>query len=148
MGTAERRYKIMKTMCRRRYETILHLCSHLYKEATTVPWIKMKRDMTFYKYCDIYMLISEMSNDDLCNLIFAANENGLEKEFSYCLNSINCFFKSLNSELILYISGRKHEDLNEVISPSEKTIYRYTEYDVIKRFFTKDRLKLLSEVVI
>jgi predicted DNA-binding transcriptional regulator YafY len=27
MGTAERRYKIMKTMCRRRYETIRNLAS-------------------------------------------------------------------------------------------------------------------------
>lgn len=136
----------IRTLCQEDF--ILHLCSHLYKEATTVPWIKMKRDMTFYKYCDIYMLIREMNDEDLHNLILAANENGLEKELSYCLNSINGFFKSLNSDLILYISQRQNEDLNEVISPEEKTIYRYTEHDVIKRFFTKDRLKLLSEVVI
>ena len=27
----------------------IHLCTHLYKEATTLAWIKMHRDMTLYK---------------------------------------------------------------------------------------------------
>ena len=35
----------------------IHLCSHLYKEATTLPWVEMKRDMTLYKFADIYMLL-------------------------------------------------------------------------------------------
>ena len=37
----------------------IHLCAHLYKEATTLPWIEMHRDMTLYKYCDIHMMLEE-----------------------------------------------------------------------------------------
>ena len=124
---------------------LLHLCAHLYKEATTVPWIKMKRDMTFYKYCDIYMLISEMSEDEQDKLIAVAKSMDLEKEFSYCLNSINTFFDMPNSNLKFFITERNNEDLNDVIAPMDKKTLRYTEHDVGKRFFAKDRRKLLKE---
>ena len=126
----------------------LHLCAHLYKEATTVPWIRMKRDMTFYKYCDIYMLINEMSDEEQNRLIVATMEGGLEKELSYCLNSINSFFTLPNGKLKEYISNRQSDDLNYVIAPTEKKIYRYSEKNVVKRFFANNRTKLLSEVVI
>ena len=47
----------------------LHLCAHLYKEATTLPWIEMHRDMTLYKYCDIYIIpyIEGMTLEDATN---------------------------------------------------------------------------------
>ena len=46
----------------RRDDFFIHLCAHLYKEATTLPWVEMRRDMTLYKYCDIYMLLNNASN--------------------------------------------------------------------------------------
>ena len=127
---------------------MLHLCAHLYKEATTVPWMKMKRDMTFYKYSDIYMLIREMDDEAQSKLITAANESGFEKELAYCLNSINSFFKMPDGRLTEYIEGRENDDLNYVIEPAEKKLYKYTENDVVKRFFSKDRMKLISEVTV
>ena len=118
---------------------LLHLCAHLYKEATTVPWIRMKRDMTFYKYCDIYALLHDFSYEQLDELLDRARELCLEKELAYCLNSINAFFGTKYS-----VCFDKNE-LNDVVAPSEKKIYRYIEDDPAKRFFTKDRFKLLSE---
>ncbi len=135
----------VRTLCPEDF--LLHLCAHLYKEATTVPWIKVKRDMTFYKYADIYMLISEMDEKGQTNLILAAKEHCLEKELTYCLNSINTFFDIDAKTLIGYLSERKNSDLNEVIAPAEKKLYYYTENDVLKRFFAKDRMKLLKEVI-
>ena len=126
----------------------LHLCAHLYKEATTIPWIRMKRDMTFYKYSDIYMLISEMSDEAQDRLIAEARESGLEKELSYCLNGINGFFALPDGKLMGYVKERCNDDLNDVIAPTEKKLYRYSERDVVKRFFAKDRMKLLSEVTV
>ena len=107
--TVNVRNSIIRTLCPEDF--LLHLCAHLYKEATTVPWIRMKRDMTFYKYCDIYMLISEMNEDEQNSLLAAANENGLEKELSYCLNSINSFFDMPDSNLMGYIGERNNDDL-------------------------------------
>lgn len=43
----------------RHEDFFVHLCSHLYKEATTLPWVEMMRDMTLYKYCDMYMLLND-----------------------------------------------------------------------------------------
>lgn len=124
----------------------LHLCAHLYKEATTLPWIEMKRDMTFYKYSDIYMLISEMSDEQQDKIICRVKESGFEKELAYCLNSINSFFGMPNGKLLEYVNNGYNEALNCVIAPTGKRIYCYKEADVIKRFFAKDRIKLLSEV--
>ncbi len=136
----------VRTLCPEDF--FLHLCAHLYKEATTVPWIRMKRDMTFYKYSDIYMLINEMNDEAQDKLILAAQESGLEKELAYCLNSINNFFKLPDEDLMRYIKERCNDDLNDVIAPTEKKVYRYNEKDVVKRFFAKDRMKLLSEAVV
>lgn len=134
----------IRTLCDEDF--FLHLCAHLYKEATTVPWIRMKRDMTFYKYTDIYMLINELNDEQQEMLIHAAKENGLEKEFAYCINSINSFFNMSDNMLMQYIKSRNNADLEYVVAPSEKKLYRYTEKDVVKRFFAKDRMKLLEEV--
>ena len=135
----------VRTLCPEDF--MLHLCAHLYKEATTVPWIRMKRDMTFYKYSDIYMLINEMSDDEQSKLIATAKESGLEKELSYCLNSIYSFFDIPTGKLMNYIEERDNDDLDCVISPAENKLYCYIEKDVSKRFFAKDRMKLLEEVI-
>lgn len=134
----------VRTLCADDF--LIHLCAHLYKEATTVPWIKMKRDMTFYKYSDIYMLVNEMSDEAQKNLIAKAKEKGLEKELAYCINSINSFFDVSATTLVEYMNNRDNSDLNYVIAPTENKLYFYTEKDIAKRFFTKDRTKLLSEV--
>ena len=135
----------VRTLCFEDF--FLHLCSHLYKEATTVPWIRMKRDMTFYKYADIYMLISEMSDGDQDKLICTAKEKGLETELDYCLNSINEFYKMPEGKLMSYVRERYGDNLNYVIAPTEKKLYSYTEKDVVKRFFAQDRMRLLVEAV-
>lgn len=134
----------IRTLCPEDF--LLHLCAHLYKEATTLPWIKMKRDMTFYKYSDIYMLTNEMNDAMQNSLIITAEESGLEKELAYCLNSINSFFDMPIGNLMNYVKQRDNDDLNCVIAPKENKIYCYNEKDVFKRFFAKDRTKLLEEV--
>ena len=49
----------------------------------------------------------------------------------------------LFEDLYLY----KNYDLSEVIAPTEKKVYRYVERNVKKRFFSKDRMSLLKEVI-
>ena len=133
----------VRTLCPEDF--MLHLCAHLYKEATTIPWIRMRRDMTFYKYTDIYMLINEMNDEEQNSLIASAKESGLEKELAYCLNSINSFFEMPAGKLMNYIKERDNDDLSFVIAPAENKLYCYTEKNVSKRFFAKDRIKLLEE---
>lgn len=128
------------------YDFLLHLCAHLYKEATTIPWIRMKRDMTFYKYCDIYGLLHEYSKKQMDELLGVAKARGLERELVYCLYSIKKFFGVGSLKCGKHICDPHHWNLDEVIAPSEKKIYRYKESDPRKRFFVKERMKLLREV--
>lgn len=124
---------------------LLHLCSHLYKEATTVPWIRMKRDMTLYKYCDIYGLLTDFQKEDYAKLLDRVKTAQMEQEFLYCMDSIESLFgfSCLASYEDLHL--HKSFDLAEVIAPTEKKLYHYTERDVKKRFFVRDRMSLLEE---
>ena len=122
---------------------LLYLCVHLYKEATTLPWIRMKRDMTFYKYCDIYALLQNY-NGKHNEIIERSKANGMERELAYCIKSIESFFDTRYEdfdELLNSIDG-----LDVVIAPQEKKIYRYKESIPVNRFFAKDRIKLLEEI--
>lgn len=126
---------------------ILHLCAHLYKEATTVPWIRMKRDMTLYKYCDIYGLLMDFKREDFDLLFDRVKNMQMEKEFLYCMDSVESLFGLSCSVPFEGLYLYKNYDLAEVIAPTEKKVYRYVERNVKKRFFTKDRMSLLEEVI-
>ena len=134
----------IRTLCEKDF--ILHLCAHLYKEATTVPWIRMKRDMTFYKFCDVYMMTFNMDEAQLEALILYADGMKMEKELMYCLNAVKQFFDISNHAIDTALSKYDRRLLDEVAAPTEKKAYCYEEPDIVKRFFTKDRMKLLREV--
>ena len=128
------------------HDFLLHLCAHLYKEATTVPWIRMKRDMTFYKYCDIYALLTDFTEDDLERLYKRAVTLHVQHELLYCLNSIKYLFREHISDKLSDLKIETDLDFAEVIAPTEMKTYRYTEKDVTKRFFHKNRFELMKEV--
>ena len=124
---------------------LLHLCAHLYKEATTVPWIRMKRDMTFYKYEDIYGLLMDLKEADYNNLMLRAEQYNMKSEVFYCIKSIESLF-NLPIFVSFQLTGAELNALNEVVAPAEKKMYWYTESNISKRFFEKDRMKLLEVV--
>jgi len=128
-----------------RYDFILHLSSHLYKEATTVPWIRMKRDMTFYKYSDIYGLLYDFTTGDYDMLLDRAEETGMRKELMYCIHHIESFFANTEKKGAITMTEAELQAMLEVIAPSEKKIYVYKEFDPVKRFFAKNRMDLLKE---
>ena len=129
----------------------IHLCSHLYKEATTFPWIEMKRDMTLYKYCDIYFLLDEMSETDLNNTFTRAKELGMDKICAYAvLEAIDLFdMNSDNAKMMAehYLSDAP-KFLLQVTSPKDNKIYQYKTRSATERFFMRDRVADLKEVSI
>ena len=46
---------------------ILHLCAHLYKEATVMAWVEMGRDQSLYKYADLYLLTELFLDEELAD---------------------------------------------------------------------------------
>ena len=127
----------------------LHLCSHLYKEATTLPWVEMNRDMTLYKYCDIYMLLNDAAEEQVHSLFNRASEIGVETI---------CAFAVLQASKLLYLDNVYAVSMAErilksnpnfihtVISPKEKKEYLFIEKDITQRFFADNRMSFLREV--
>lgn len=127
----------------------IHLCAHLYKEATTLPWIEMHRDMTLYKYCDIYMLLAEMNEDDIKSIFRRAKELGMEKVCAYTI---------LETSELFDIDSRKTKKLSKdvlendkdfilrVVSPKDKKTLIYKTNSATARFFMKNRVHDLKEV--
>ena len=127
----------------------IHLCAHLYKEATTLPWIQMKRDMTLYKFCDIYLQLCCLFNKDMDNIFQRAAELDMAEICACVILWTEALLPSENTHAIKLAKAcltDKKELLDLVIAPTEKKIYRYTEQDVYKRFFAPDRSCLLEEV--
>lgn len=127
----------------------IHLCCHLYKEATTLPWVEMKRDMTLYKYADIYMLLDEMTNQTVSDLFDRARELELEKICAFAILQTSELFESISftaEETAGDILQSDPDFLHQVISPSEKKPYIYKTKDIAERFFMNDRAADLEEV--
>lgn len=127
----------------------IHLCAHLYKEATTLPWIQMHRDMTLYKYCDIFLLLSCMSPKGIKNMFKRAKQFGMDKICAFAILQTMELFKYTDKTAKKESKASLQEDLdfmNRVISPAEKSVMKYKTKNVLRRFFMDNRLVDLEEV--
>lgn len=127
----------------------IHLCAHLYKEATTLPWIEMRRDMTLYKYCDIYMLLSEMSDGQLQSVFTRATELGMEKICAYAVLETLGLFDMDNAFARQIANAALADDPDfclKVVSPKDGKTLIYQTADVTERFFNESRVRDLKEV--
>ena len=127
----------------------VHLCSHLYKEATTLPWVEMMRDMTLYKYCDIYMLLNDANKEHIDFLFERATKLGMEKVCAFAVIQTAELFKFKNIYAVEIAEKILHYDLDfvhRIVSPKDKKELIFTERNVLERFFTENRKALLEEV--
>ncbi len=127
----------------------VHLCSHLYKEATTLPWVEMKRDMTLYKYCDIYMLLADANKNETDELFERAAKMGMEKICAFTVVQTAALFDFKNEYVVSVANDILKNDpefIHTITSPRDKKVYVYSEKDISARFFAEDRRTLLMEV--
>lgn len=127
----------------------LHLCAHLYKEATTYPWVQMHRDMSLYKYEDIYMMIStNLLLNDYYTVFERARELGLHDELCFVVIQTADLYGLLEDDYEVVSMARKgvrgkENILHRVIHPERRISYLYRERDIVKRFFSNDREGML-----
>lgn len=128
---------------------LIHLCCHLYKEATTIPWVQMKRDMTLYKYVDIHMLANNMDNNSISNFFNRSKDLNAEEICACVIIWTDGLFGISNRHLVdeanATLSNRDILDI--VVAPSEHKTFIYKEKDIKARFFEKNRIDLLKEVI-
>lgn len=127
----------------------IHLCSHLYKEATTLPWVKMNRDMTLYKYLDIYYCLNGFTEDTTYSIFNRACELGLSEICAVVITWVNELWPLNNLSAIdnaLAVLADNTALHDTVLSPSEKKTYIYTDTNLKNRFFFDNRISLLKEI--
>lgn len=127
----------------------VHLCMHLYKEATTLPWVDMRRDMTVYKYCDIYALLNDLDKDKTDQMFQRAKKLHAEKICAFAVLQTAALFVLQNTYAIGAAENILKEDedfLHTVVAPKERKQYVFREKDILERFFSEDRIRLLKEV--
>lgn len=137
----------IKTLCSEDF--FIHLCCHLYKEATTMPWIIFKRDMTLYKYSDIYLLLNGMSNQVIDRIFNRAAELGMTDACLFSILQTADIFPLTNQYAVFKAKKVINNDetiLNTVFFPQEKKVLQYITTSTLERFFTQDRTKILQEV--
>lgn len=132
-----------------RYDFLIQLCSHLYKEATTLPWVEMKRDMSLYKYCDIYALLEDMKELDINVLFNRANKYNMSEVCAFAILQTAQLFNLTNQYAIECADEILADDayfLHRVTSPKDDKNYIFAEKDIMERFLSDDRKQLLREV--
>lgn len=132
-----------------REDFLIHLCVHLFKEATTINWVKMGRDLSLYKFADIYLFIVEFFNESFAKQFMKrVTQLGLEKECYYALERTQELFNVGNSNIDAILNEMKAENiasLNHIYSPIDNKTYMFRE-----RFtdwvFLPDRMNRLTEI--
>lgn len=129
-----------------RPDFILQLCAELFAQATDFRQIRMRRDMPFYRYLDLYTLLYGAGEQQLTELIRLADAYGLKRQALYGLRSVNAFYQLPLGKVPGLEPEHLLDDLDTVTASPGATRYRYIQSDPVTRFFSPDRTKLLWEI--
>ena len=148
-NTAVKEMDGLRVQTLRKDDFFMHLCIHLYKEAATLPWVEMMRDMTLYKYADIYMLLNKADKDEIDLLFTRAKRTQMEKICAFAVMQMSELFLFDNQYAVSKaneILSTNGEFLHTVVSPKDKKVFIFKERDISARFFADNRKALLEEV--
>lgn len=135
----------LQTLCPTDF--MIHLCLHLYKEATVSSWVKMNRDQSLYKYCDIYLLIHEWMDFQYANML--AQEIKLcavERECYYALAGTKALFDIHNEALDWLLDGIRPNNmdfLSEISDPQANETYFHNQ-SFVQWVFCPNRIQQLT----
>lgn len=109
---------------------LMHLCAHLYKEATVMSWVEMGRDISLYKYCDIYLFIHNFMNEGFATeLIERIGDIGLDKECYYALYNSRDLFEIENKNLDKVLQNIQPADISfmtQILEPQTGKMYSHS----------------------
>lgn len=112
-----------------RVDFLLHLCAHLYKEATVFWWVQRGRDISLYKYCDLYLLIMDFFDLNFATQLLRRTISlELQPVVYYALHYTKEIFQITNDALdylLAEIQPSNMDFLREIIDPSTGKNYRF-----------------------
>lgn len=108
---------------------LLHLCAHLYKEASIYSWVDMGRDLSLYKFSDLYLLLREDLDEELeLDILERAKACGLEGACAFSFYHTRELFSLDNPVLDDLLNRLKPWDmdrLGEIVRPEDGRIFRH-----------------------
>ena len=126
----------------------IHLCCHLYKEATTINWVKDKRDLLLYKFSDINLCLHDFMSEELAQkIVLKSKENCLQKEVYYTIKNTQQIFPDIRNShyanLILEsLSINDISFMKEIYNTDDRKYYFYT-CDFREWFMNENRYQSL-----
>ena len=118
---------------------LVHLCVHLYKEATTTMYVIENNDLNLIKFCDVReYVLQKMNEKSIDRAIEFSLKNELGKCLYYCFYYLKMIYNDGYENKILEKIGEFHDDfLNEYGEDEYNSpqIYRKTFWE---RFFSVD----------
>ena len=116
---------------------LIQLCLHLYKEATVLNWVKMGRDISLYKYMDIYVFIYKFFDEN-----FSDEFISIVKKYSLLLFDISNEY--LNN-ILKCICPTNLEYLKHIFDPETKKMYEFKD-SYMDWAFSNNKLEKLYEI--
>ena len=126
---------------------ILHLCAHLYKEATVINWVEMGRDLSLYKFSDLYLLLEGLDAETAVQIASRAVEYGLQKECTYALRHTKELYGIENPTLDQLLESILPSDLSfmkRVLCPADNRVFQYN-LSFVEWMFCYKRKEMLYE---
>lgn len=129
---------------------LIHLCCHLYKEATTMEWVKERRDLQLYKFSDINVFLHEFTDKLYDDLYTQVKDFGTEKECYYTLYNTAIIFPRLRevskfNEFVERIRPKNLDFMKQIVDPQNQKTYAY-KLSFEDWFFVKDKEQYLTEI--
>jgi hypothetical protein len=131
---------------------IMHLCCHLYKEATTFDWVATMRDLKLYKFVDILVFLDAFGSDRFFSaLTKEINELQLNRECYYTFENSAIIFPRMRdmpgfSSMLSDIRPSKLEFMVQVVNPKSNEVY-YHQKSFEDWFFCEDRVAQLRKAL-
>ena len=123
---------------------IIHLCCHLYKEATTYPWISLDRDQGLYKYIDIYACVFKENALFVEAFVKRVHQLGFSKECHYAFAVLAKMYGGVFEKIRLLLANLSTTTLNTIYDPKTKKTYQY-DMDLLDWIFCNSKKDYLYE---
>lgn len=139
----------IRTLCD--VDFMIHLCCHLYKEATTLNWVSSRRDLTLYKFSDINLMLHHYGSKDYFDKLLARIKHfNVEKECYYTFENSSIIYPKLKEVegFEKFMKCMRPGDLRfmkQIVYPMEKRLYEYS-MAFEEWFFCEDRISNLKEI--
>ncbi|SCZ09497.1 nucleotidyltransferase domain-containing protein [Alkaliphilus peptidifermentans] len=123
----------------------IHLCCHLYKEATNVMWVKLESDLNLIKFCDVReFALQKMEDKSLERAIEFAKNYKMEEAIYYTLYYLRKLYNDGYETNVISKMDISHKVLDSFGENDYGTSHKWNK-TFLQRLFALNNLDELSK---